>query len=48
VLGNPEHASATALLKDPDCGVTVTFMVPTLPAVIVIAEGFAAMLIVPF
>ena len=48
VLGNPEHVSATAVLKEPDCGVTVTFMVPDAPGLIVIADGFAAILIVPF
>jgi hypothetical protein len=34
-------------LKDPACGVTVTLILATFPAAIVMAEGLAATLIVP-
>lgn len=46
--GSPEHASATVLLNDPACGVTVTFMVPADPALSVIAEGLAAKAMLAF
>jgi hypothetical protein len=39
VLGNPEQARATALLKAPDCGVAVTVTLPDPPEVIVKEEG---------
>jgi hypothetical protein len=42
LLGSPEQASATVVSKEPACGVTVTFIVPADPGLIVIAEGLAA------
>lgn len=47
LFGRPEHVSATGLLKAPDWGVTVTFMLPLSPTGMVIAEGLAPNVSVP-
>jgi hypothetical protein len=47
LLGNPEHVRDTALLKEPAWGVTVRSMLPPLPALIVIADGLAATVMLP-
>jgi hypothetical protein len=41
LLGSPEHVSAIALLKEPDCGATLTVREPDAPEAMVIAEGVA-------
>jgi hypothetical protein len=41
VLGNPEHVSATALLKLPDSGLTVTLILPEDPGAMFMADGAA-------
>jgi len=42
LLGSPEHVSSIALLKEPDCGATLTVSVPDAPEAMVIAEGVAS------
>jgi hypothetical protein len=41
LLGSPEQVSAIALLKEPDCGATLTVSEPDAPKAMVIAEGVA-------
>lgn len=41
LAGSPEQVRLTALLNDPDCGVTVTFTTPLCPAFTVTEEGLA-------
>ena len=48
LLGSSEHAKATELLNEPAWGVTVTVIVPAVPALIVIAEGLAAKVMLAF
>ncbi len=41
-LGRPAHESAIELLKEPDCGLAVTCIVPDLPAGMLMLAGAAA------
>ena len=41
LVGSPGQASATALSREPPCGVTLTVSIPEPPVVIAIDVGFA-------
>lgn len=39
--GNPEHVKFTALLNEPECGVTLTLTIPLPPGLSVTEDGVA-------